>query len=57
MVPMGDEGLIKVVDHFKYLGAYCSADGSNAKELNHRIGKASVLLKNLRRCGRTGILN
>ena len=45
---MGDEGLIKVVDHFKYLGAYCSADGSNAKELNHRVGKASVLLKNLK---------
>ena len=26
IVPLGDEGLIKVVDHFKYLGAFCSAD-------------------------------
>ena len=40
-VPLGNEGIIKVVDHFKYLGAYSSADGSNAKEINHRIGKAS----------------
>ncbi|XP_072048927.1 uncharacterized protein [Amphiura filiformis] len=46
-VPMGDEGLTKVVDHFKYLEAYFSADGSNAKELNHRIGKASDAFKEL----------
>ena len=31
-VPLGNEGIIKVVDHFKYLGAYSSADGSNAKK-------------------------
>ena len=29
-VPLGNEGIIKVVDHFKYLGAYSSADGSNS---------------------------
>ena len=32
-VPLGNEGIIKVVDHFKYLGAYCSTDGTNAKNL------------------------
>ena len=31
-VPLGNEGLIKVVDHFKYLGAFCSADGTNVKK-------------------------
>ena len=46
-VPLGDEGIIKVVDHFKYLGAYCSADGSNIKELNNRIGKASAAFREL----------
>ena len=47
VVPLGDEGNIKVVDHFKYLGAYCSADGSNTKELNNRIGKASAAFREL----------
>ena len=38
-VPLGNEGIIKVVNQFEYLGAYSSADGSNAmKEINHRIG-------------------
>ena len=46
-VPLGNEGIIKVVDHFKYLGAYSSADGSNAKEINHRIGKASGIFREL----------
>ena len=47
VVPLGDEGNFKVVDHFKYLGAYCSADGSNTKELNNRIGKASAAFREL----------
>ena len=46
-VPLGDEGNIKVVQHFKYLGAYCSADGTNTKELNHRVGKAAGAFREL----------
>ena len=46
-VPLGNEGIIKVVDHLKYLGAYSSADGSNAKEINHRIGEASGTFREL----------
>ena len=46
-VPLGNEGTIKVVDHFKYLGAYCSGDGSITKEFNHRIGKASGAFREL----------
>ena len=30
-VPFGKEGIIKGVDHFKYLGDYCSANGTNTK--------------------------
>ena len=41
------KGNIKVVDHFRHLGAYCSADGSNTKELNNRIGKASAAFREL----------
>ena len=41
-VPLGNERLIKVVGHFKYLGAICFADGKSVKELNSRIGKASA---------------
>ena len=33
IVPLGNEGNIKVVEHFKYLGAFCSADGTIGKEL------------------------
>ena len=47
VVPLGNEGIIKVVDHFKYLGAYGSTDGTNAKEINHRIGKASGTFRKL----------
>ena len=47
VVPLGNEGIIKVVDHFKYLVAYCSADGSNGKELNHRLGKVSGIFREL----------
>ena len=46
-VPLANEGIIKVVDHFKYLGAYSSADGFNAKEINHRKGKASGTFREL----------
>ena len=45
-VPLGNEG-IKVVDYFKYLGAYSSANGSNVKDINHRIGKASGTFREL----------
>ena len=34
-VPLGNEGTIKVEDHIKYLGVYCSGDGSITKEFNH----------------------
>ena len=38
VVPLGNEGIIKVVDHFKYLSA---ADGTNiTNEMNNKIGKA-----------------
>ena len=47
IVPLGNEGHIKVVQHFKYLGAYCSSDGSNTKELNNRIGRASAAFREL----------
>ena len=30
---LGNEGNIKVVEHFKYLGAFSSADGTNVKAL------------------------
>ena len=46
-VPMGDEGNIKVVEHFKYLGAFCSTNGTNVKELNHRLGKAAGAFREL----------
>ena len=46
-VPLGKEGIIQVVDHFKYLGAYCTTDDTNAKELNHRLGKASGTFREL----------
>ena len=46
-VPLGDEGNIKVVDHFKYLGAYSSSDGTNTKELNYRLGKAAGIFREL----------
>ena len=50
--PPGDEGLIKVVDHFQYLGAFCSANGTNVKELNSRTGKASAAFRELEKVWR-----
>ena len=47
VVPFGNEGITSVVDHFKYLGAFCSGDGTNTKELNNRIGKASAAFREL----------
>ena len=47
IVLLGNEGLIKVVDNFKYLAAFCSANGTNFKELNSRIGRASAALREL----------
>ena len=46
-VSLGAEGDIKVVEHFKYLEAYCSTDGTNTKELNFRVGKAAGAFKEL----------
>ena len=43
--PLGHKGLIQVVDHFKYLGAFCSADRTNVEELNSRIGEVSVAFR------------
>ena len=45
VIALGDESLIMVVDHFKYLGAYCSADGTNSNEMNNRIDKAMAAFR------------
>ena len=55
--PVGNEGLIKVVDHFKYLGAFCSAGGTNVKELNSRIGKTSAAFRELDKVWRDRNIN
>ena len=47
VVPLGNEGLIKVVDHFKYPELFCSGNGTNTKELNNWIGKASAAFREL----------
>ena len=47
IVPLGNEGHIKVVDHFQYLGAVCSANYTDIKELNSRIGKVSAAFREL----------
>ena len=41
IVPLGNEGNINMVEHFKYLGAFSSAKGANAIELNNRTGEAA----------------
>ena len=47
IVPLENEGNIKVVvEHFKYLEAFSSADGTSIKELN-RIGKAAGAFREL----------
>ena len=56
-VPLGNEGLIKVMDHFKYLGAFCSANGTNVKELNSRIGNASAAFRELDKVWRDRNIN
>ena len=56
-VPLGNEGLIKVVDHFKYLGAFCSANGTNVKEMNSRTGKASAAFRELDKVWRDRNIN
>ena len=45
------------MDHFKYLGAYCSANGTNIKELNNRIGKASGAFRELDKVWRDRNIN
>ena len=37
-LPLGNEGNIKVVEYFKCLVAFSSADGRNIKKLNNRTG-------------------
>ena len=56
-VPLGNEGLIKVMDHFKYLGAFCSANATNVKELNSRIGNASAAFRELDKVWRDRNIN
>ena len=48
---------IKVVDHFKYLGAYSSSDGTNNKELNYRLGKAAGILRELDKIWKNRYIN
>ncbi len=43
IVPLGNEGNIKVVEHFKYLGTFCSADRTIGKELNNRLAELQDL--------------
>ena len=44
--------------HFKYLhGVYCSLDGSNTKELNNRIGRASAAFRELGKVWRDRNIN
>ena len=57
IVPLGNEGLIKVVDHFKYQGAFCSTNGTNVEELNSRIGKASAVFRELDKVWRDRNIN
>ena len=57
IVTFGNEGLMKVVDHFKYLGACRSANGTNVKELNSRIGRALAVFKELDMMWRTRNIN
>ena len=57
IVPLGNEGLIKVVDHSKYLGAVCSANGTNIKELNSRTGKAAAAFRELDKVWRDRNIN
>ena len=56
-VPLGDEGNIKVVDHFKYMGAYSNSDGNNTKELNYRTGKATGVFKELDKVWKNRYIN
>ena len=57
IVPLGNEGRIKVVSYFKYLGAFCSADGTNFKELSSRIGRASASFRELDKVWRDRNIN
>ena len=57
IVPLGNEGNIKVEKHFKYLGAFYSADGTNIKELNNRIGKAARAFRELDKVWRMKFYN
>ena len=47
VVPLKHECLIKVVSHFRYIGAFCSADKTNVKELNSKFRKAPTAFKEL----------
>ena len=57
IVPLGNEGNIKVVEHFKYLGAFASANDTNFKELNNIIGKAAGAFRELEKVWKDWHLN
>ena len=47
VVPLKHECLIKVVSHFRYIRAFCSADKTTVKELNNRFRKAPAAFREL----------
>ena len=53
--PLGNEGNINVVEHFKYLGGFSSADDTNFKELKNKIGKAAEAFRELEKVWITDI--
>ena len=57
IVLLGNEGHIKVVQHFKYLGAYCNWNGANTKKLNNRIGRVSAAFRELDKVWRNRNIN
>ena len=48
---------MNVVAYFKYLGAYNSSDGTNAKELNYRLGKAAGVFRELDKIWKNRYIN
>ena len=57
IVPLGNESKIKVVEHYKYLGALSGADGRNIKELNNKICKATGAFRELKKVWKDRHLN
>ena len=49
---------IKVVDHFNYLDAYSSSDGTNTKELlSYRLGKVAGIFRELDKIWKNRCIN